>query len=93
MTNSTDKAKMKINMSGIGLPQKAQEEFEPSKFAKKNCRLGCGGRGWLRVHMAINRKVVPKDNNIEHKPCGCAIRRYKKKLQADHLASLYIQPK
>lgn len=81
---------LKISMKGTDLPKKAQEEFEPSKYAKKKCR-NCNGKGWIRVHVNVKGKVVPKDNNIEHKPCDCAISRYKKKLLNDKLAGAWVR--
>lgn len=53
--------------------------FKPAEWAKKNCKT-CGGTGFIRVHMKnpATHQVRPKDNNIETRPCGCAIRRYQK---------------
>jgi hypothetical protein len=70
---------LKINLNDTDLSRRRLAEFEPSKFAKKSCR-NCGGTGWLRVHTKIDGKVTPKDNNLEHRPCGCALQRYKKHL-------------
>ena len=53
--------------------------FDPARFAKKNCR-NCNGTGVIRVHMKnpATGKVNPKDNNLEQRACGCAIRKYQK---------------
>jgi hypothetical protein len=59
------------------------EKFDPKKWAKRNCRT-CSGDGELRVHVKnpVTGRVEPKSNNIEIRPCGCAIKRYQRSLQA-----------
>jgi hypothetical protein len=51
--------------------------FNPAGFARKSCKT-CGGSGILRLHAKTNGVVIPKNNQIDYKPCGCAVKKYLK---------------
>lgn len=63
---------------------KNRPPFVPSKYAKKYCRT-CKGRGLIHIHVPIQGKVVPKQNNVATQPCGCARKRYERAIRSQSI--------